>query len=480
MMQTAVETTKSPSSMPKTGRKDGPHTLAISGIALVARALVIWFAVTHFPHAWLYSRGIELGTLAQSLLAGRGLSSPFGGSTGPTALLAPGYPAVIAAFFYLFGSFTFTAALAVMALQLLFNVMTVLLIMRLAERFFGVRAANLAGIFWALSLPLLWMPTIFWETCLSTLILVVMIALALCCEVSPGFLIWLSMGAFCGLAALVNPALLPALLAIFGWAAWQTRKMSRYSPVLGLLVLFLVFVPWPIRNARVLYAFIPLRSTVGFELWVGNRAGATGFLDESQFPIFNKQEYDSYVSKGEVAYMRDKSDLAKSYIRGHPQEFLQLSVVRFFRFWTGTGSKDGSIFFALHAVLTTSLGLIGIWRLVKTRRFSLAVLFALPLVLFPLPYYITHAEFRYRLVIDPILTILAAYAVSEWIARAKEHIANTVETSNVDKVVSDLQLKLQEKVPWVIELGFVEGQCCYRSPSKTSYPVSRQIAGRLI
>jgi hypothetical protein len=33
-------------------------------------------------------------------------------------------------------------------------------------------------------------------------------------------------------------------------------------------------------------------------------------------------------------------------------------------------------------------------------------------MLFPLPYYITHAEFRYRLVVDPLLTILAAYAVS--------------------------------------------------------------------
>jgi hypothetical protein len=48
----------------------------------------------------------------------------------------------------------------------------------------------------------------------------------------------------------------------------------------------------------------------------------------------------------------------------------------------------------------------------QQRRLSLAVLFLLPLILFPLPYYITHAEFRYRLVIDPLLTILAAYAVS--------------------------------------------------------------------
>jgi 4-amino-4-deoxy-L-arabinose transferase-like glycosyltransferase len=443
-MQTAVETATFPPTL-KTGQEDRPHTVAILTVALVARVLVLWFAVTRFSHAWLYSRGIELGTLAQSLLSGQGLSSPFGGSTGPTALLAPGYPAVIAAFFYLFGSFTFRAALAVMTMQLLFNVMTVLVIMRLARQLFGVRAANLAGLFWALSLPLLWMPTIFWETCLSTLILVVMLALALHCEVRPGSIIWISMGVYCGLAALVNPALLPALLAIFAWAAWQTRKVSLSSPILGLVVLCLVFIPWPIRNARVLHAFIPLRSTVGFELWVGNRAGATGFLEESQFPIFNKQEYDSYVSKGEVGYMRDKSDLAKTYIRAHPREFLQLSIVRFIRFWTGTGSKDGSIFFALHAVLTTSLGLVGIWRLIKTGRFSLAVLFILPLVLFPLPYYITHAEFRYRLVIDPILTILAAYGISEWFAGSRVSVSNTVQARNVSKVSERLQLKLQLK-----------------------------------
>jgi len=49
--------------------------------------------------------------------------------------------------------------------------------------------------------------------------------------------------------------------------------------------------------------------------------------------------------------------------------------------------------------------------LYRQRRFDLAILFGLPFLLFPLPYYITHAEFRYRLALDPLLTILAAYAV---------------------------------------------------------------------
>jgi hypothetical protein len=53
--------------------------------------------------------------------------------------------------------------------------------------------------------------------------------------------------------------------------------------------------------------------------------------------------------------------------------------------------------------------------------FGVALLFTLPLLIFPLPYYITHAEFRYRLVIDPLLTILAAYAVTR--VAAKSHVA---------------------------------------------------------
>ena len=218
------------------------------------------------------------------------------------------------------------------------------------------------------------------------------------------------MGAYCGLAALVNPSLLPAFLALMGWTAWQTRKTLWHLPVA-----LIRLVECSLRGRSVMRAccsaFIPLRSTVGFELWVGNRAGGSGYLDESQFPIFNRWEYEQYVAKGEVDYMRDKSTLATAYIRAHPGEFLRLSAVRFVRFWSGTGTRDGSVFYAIHALLTTSLGFMGMWRLVRERRFRVAVLFLLPLMVFPLPYYITHAEFRYRLVVDPLLTILAGYAV---------------------------------------------------------------------
>ena len=386
-----------------------PHTLSILLVALAARLLVLWVVIAHYPHNWLYGRGIELGTLAQSVATGHGLSSPFGGATGPTALLAPGYPLFIAAFFRLFGAFSHDAAVAVMLVQLCFSLLTVLLIVNLSHLLFGAVAANLAGLFWAVSPPLIWMPTIFWETCLSTLLLTGMIAIAMRPAQDSGVL----SGAYAALAGLVNPALLPPLLAILGWMAWQQWKVRRGYLPSALLVFCLIYAAWPLRNAHALHAVVLTRSTVGLELWMGNHPGGHGFLEEALFPTFNRQEYDRYAALGEMAYMREKSVAAEAYVGAHPMDFLRLSLLRVWRFWTGTGNQDGSILFAWHAVLTSVLGLAGIWRLIATRRARVAALFSLPLIAFPLPYYITHAEFRYRLVIDPLLTILAAHCAEK-------------------------------------------------------------------
>jgi hypothetical protein len=385
---------------------------------LLARLIVLRDVITRYPHNWLYSRGIEMGLLANSLVHGLGYSSPFGGATGPTAFIAPGYPTLIAAVFLVFGSYTFASTVAIMAIQVFVSVLTVGLIMHVAREALDDRTANLAGAFWAVSIPLLYIPTIFWETSLSACALVGIIALALRCRRSPTIAAWLLLGSCSAIAGLINPALLPSLAAIVGWVAYETWSLSHRAPLLGILTMLLVFSPWPIRNAVHFHAFIPTRTTVGFELWMGNRPGATGYLNESVFPMYNQQELASYISMGELAYTREKSQQAWGFIRAQPIHFLALSLRRFFRFWTGTGNQNGSPIYAIHAVLTTVLGLTGLVMLYRRRVRCIADLMALPLLIFPLPYYITHAEFRYRLNIDPLLTILAAYAVTQWASAA--------------------------------------------------------------
>jgi 4-amino-4-deoxy-L-arabinose transferase-like glycosyltransferase len=381
-------------------------------LALGLRLLALHSFLSNRGRYWLFSHPYEMGLVANSLIHGHGYSSPFGGSTGPSAIVAPGYPTLIAAVFLTFGSDTFASALVIIGLQILVGLITIWLMMQIARDLFDQRTAIVAGAFWAVSLPLLWIPTIFWETSISACVFVAMAALAIHCRRKPTRAMWIVLGAFAGIAALINPALLPSLVAIMGWVAWETRHVARTAALVGVLTLLLVYAPWPIRNAVRFHAFIPMRSTVGLEMYMGNRPGATGRLDESTLPMVNPQEFKNFVTMGEMAYTHYRSVEASAYIRTHPLIFLKLSVRRFYRFWTGTGNVDGSPFYAFHALLTTILGFVGLVLIYRQRMRAYAILFALPLLLFPFPYYITHAEFRYRLNIDALLTIPAAYAVT--------------------------------------------------------------------
>jgi hypothetical protein len=394
----------------------GVYGKTILTLALVLRLGVVSMVLFCYPRNWLFSKAPDLGFLANSLSSGHGLSSPFGGSTGPTAFLAPGYPAILGLIFRLFGSYSFASAAAIMGLQTVFAVWTVAMIMHVARRIFGAPTANLAGAFWAISPPLIWLPAILWETGLSTLLLIGIVALAIHAVSKPGKDLWVVMGASCGLAMLVNPSLTLALFAILGWTVYQTRPRLRNGHWVCWLTLLAVFAPWPLRNARVLHAFIPLRSNFGYELWQGNHPGATGVFDARLEPLQNKREYADYAAKGEVAYMDNKSTEAKAYIHAQPGTFIRLSTERVVRFWTGAGSADNSGAVEAHTVVTSLLGLVGLAAMFKQRSAKVrarAMLFLLPIIVFPLPYYITHPDFRFRLLLDPLLTILSAYAVTQ-------------------------------------------------------------------
>ena len=401
----------------------------ILALAVLLRLGVIWMVIASFPRNWLFSSAPDLGFLAEALVTGHGFSSPFGGSTGPTALVTPGYPAVVAVIFRIFGSYTVTSAVAVMVLQMLFTVLTIAAMVHIASRLFGAGTANLAGFVWAVSLPLLWMPAIFWETCLSALFLTGMIALALHSVEMPGKAMWILIGAYCGLTMWVNPSLILAMLAIAVWAAWRTRSNCGYAPWVGLLIALVVIAPWPIRNAYALHAFIPLRSSFGYELWQGNRAGETGVFESDLYPANSKREFAVYASEGELAYMRDKSTLAEAYIRAHPGEFIRLTGKRVLRFWIGTGGQEDSGLVELHAATTSLLGWLGLVALFKRRR-TTAMLFLPALLLYPLPYYITDVKARYRLTLDPLLTILAAYAVIQLVARLNRRHKSQLSTAS--------------------------------------------------
>lgn len=402
------------------------YVFVILAVALALRLAVVAITVSAHPAQWFYSQASELGLLAQSLVNGQGLSAPFSGSTGASAFLAPGYPALVAALFYLFGSYSMTAVVVLMVLQAIFATGTVAAILWLARRIFNDTTAKLAAIVWAVSPPLLFLPTIFWETSFSIFILTTLIAVTLFCASRPTTSSWIRL-ALCALAALVvNPSFATVVAGCFAWTLYQTRRTShRSTPVAVILVFLTICSLWPIRNWRTMQSFIPLRSNMGYELWQGNRPGSDGFFSAALHPNTNAYEFERYKSLGEVGYMREKSSLAKNAILSDLPRFARLTGKRFVCFWSGMVKQSVWLMVA-YTTTTALLGFCGAWLLWRRDR-SIAILFLIPLVLLPLPYYLTHPDYRFRCVVDPLMAILAAHAVVTW-TRSRKNAVPTVAT----------------------------------------------------
>ena len=313
--------------------------------------------------------------------------------------MAPGYPLFVVAIFCVFGTYTKASAAAIMLIQTGFAAATVLLLMRLTHRVFGTAAANLAGLVWAASPALVFFPIIFWETSLSTLLIAALVTLALYVSEAPTLARWLSLGACALFALAINPSLLSILFACFLWPTWRTRAWLNPRLWTTLLLCTLLFSAWPIRNYRVLHSFIPLRTNAGYELWQGNRPESNGFFNRDLHPNRDHIQFLQYQQLGELGYMQQKGELGKAAIAANKPRFLRLTVRRFIAFWTGSG-PDSVFLMVLYAAVSSILGFAGLITLFK-RSVPIALLFYGPILLFPLPYYITHPDFRFRSDIIP-------------------------------------------------------------------------------
>ena len=412
----------------KTGRV---YYSAILGLALLLRSSIVIPALKGAPRWWFFNQASEYGCLAQSLLAGHGYSSPFCGSTGPSAFLAPGYPLLVAAVFHLFGAYSLHAAAALIGLQILFGVMVVLAVMLIAKRLLGSASANIVGALCAISPPAVCLPILFWETSLSMLLLTGVILLAMRCVERRDNLPWVVFGAYCALAMFVNPSLLLTFAAVLIWMTWQSGTSRMRGPALALLTWCVIFSIWPIRNAYRLHAFIPLRTNLGYELWQGNRPGSDGTFTAALHPNTSDEEYARYAELGETGYMREKSDLAIEAIKADKPRFLKLCAERFIKFWVNSVESKSSSLLSLNIAFTSLMGAVGL-GLLFWRKNSAAWLLALPFAVLPAPYYLTHADFRFRLLLDPLAILLTTYVYRELRGWLGSHAARAKATASLD------------------------------------------------
>ncbi|MGA8273994.1 MAG: glycosyltransferase family 39 protein [Candidatus Sulfotelmatobacter sp.] len=364
--------------------------------------------------------GWEMGYIGAAIASGHGFSNPFLTSTGPTAWEPPLYPYLVAGVFHTFGIYSEASAFVLLTINSIFSALTCIPIFLIARRIFSERVAVASAWTWAL-LPyaMTWCTHWVWETSLSAFLLGVIFWCALTLEEGEGLKPWLWFGLLWGVAALSSPALL-AFLPASGLWAWYRRSKRRKPSLVGVVLatsLFIAIVaPWTVRNYQTFGKFIFIRDNFGAELRLGNGPRADGTWMEYLHPIQDTYAMRQYTAMGELGYINVRKRQALDYIKADYGRFAVLCLKRFIYFWNGPpkeariwwlAESRNSIFLASSVMMFWGLG-----RALRQRRPGAWLLFWL-ILLYPAAYYVVFPGQRYRHPIEPEITILGVFLLSE-------------------------------------------------------------------
>ncbi len=400
--------------------------MVVAGLAVRLLCIVAtrsyWLDVRH----WME---FEIANIGRSLAIGQGFSSPFGGSTGPTAWTAPLYPWLVSLAFRVFGVFSPGAAFALLTFNSVFSALTSWTIYRIAQRVFNSRTAAWAGWFWALyPYAIYWSVGWIWETTLSTFLPSLLFMLTLEMEGDNRLWPWIRYGLLWGVLALTNTSLVIWLPFSGCWLAYRLYRSGKHfllPAVVAAVVFWVVIMPWLVRNYVVFDKFIFIRGDFGSELRTGNNPDAKGIWVPSYRPGVNPSLTLQYKQMGEMAFNAEQAQIAKTWILEHPQIFLELNSRRFFYFWMGAPEIGMRRIQPLYMALT----LLGIGGLLVAIRQQIhgVILFVTLLAFYPLVYYVIFPMDRYRHPIEPELVMLAVWLFASKATGNKPPVTNPPE-----------------------------------------------------
>ncbi len=392
-------------------------------VGLAVRVAIVPFLY----HEWIEPFVLEhwaFGRVARSIVSGHGFGNPFA-DTGSSALLPPVYAYVLAGVFKIFGIYTKVSIIAAACLNSLLSVLICIPVFLITRRCFGQRAGMWAAWGWALSpYGIYFSADWLWSTCLFTLLLALVFLYSLALKNSARLPLWLGFGALAGITSLTEPVVLAVVPALLGVSCYQLHRRGQRWVLPGLaslLALGAVLAPWVVRNYELFHQFIPVRAGYGLELYLGNSGYSEHWANRTVHPNHSDAELHEYEEAGEIAYMAHKRQQALDYIQAHPGWFVWMTGRRIVYMWTGYWSFDHKYLSeepldppnVFVATSLTLLALAGLRRAYKVKPI-VALRFGLVLLCFPLAYYISHPEAYYLRPLDPLIDILAMYAVLGW------------------------------------------------------------------
>lgn len=333
--------------------------------------------------------------------------------------MTPLYPLLLTGIMRVFGIYTFQSWVAAVSMNIGFSSLVCVPLYFIGRRVGGTDLGAGAAWLWAIfpNAILLSFQSL-WDTSLSALLSATTLCATIYLAGSMKRRDWILYGVLWGIVLMANAAVLSLLPMFLGWLWYRTRRLEMIS--LSVAAVVLCCLPWTVRNYMTFHSLVPLRSTLGLQLWVGNNPGAKPIWLGENHPINDGSERQQYIQMGEIAYMEQKRHDAVSYMIGHPTHEAELMWGRSVMFWSG-GSlnpvgdflRNSSLWFRfvlLFNLVAAGCTLAGIALLFERRnRFAFPV--AIGPVIFPFAYYLTLALPRYRHPIDPVLMLLMAYTL---------------------------------------------------------------------
>ena len=271
---------------------------------------------------WVSDFGFEIGNIAHAIVcAQQGFASPFGGSTGPTAWVAPGSVMVYCLAFKLFGCFSPGALFFLFGISLVLSAAIIVMVYRLGLLMFSSAGAAIAGAAaFALSLQdvELYFQGYQQDFNLHSFFFVLVFYLCMRYFARTTFVRLLAVSLCAGVALLFVPVLAFAIAAVLAahTACHRAHPARAAAHVCAaVIVMGCVIGPYVLyqKNRTGTLSFI--KSNGAFELYNGNSPESDGYLDDAVFarqhPAVNGQEFLLYSRLGEGAYILSKRELFK-------------------------------------------------------------------------------------------------------------------------------------------------------------------------
>ena len=388
----------------------------------------------------------EMGWTARSIFLGQGFSSPFLPVTGPTALVPPLYPYLLAGCFHLFGLNTLKVAFAVLSLNGLLSALTCVPLYFLAADALNPRVGRLVAFAWAVyPFAIYFSADRVWDYALTALLFTSSLVVAQRLHRLSAWG-WLGFGVLYGVTILSNPcvlSLLPFLLLIAIYRAHKVGRPWLLPATVAVAAFLAVCAPWTMRNHRVMHANFLIRDGFWLEFYAGNNGDTSESNSSFAHPASNPVEMQRYQQQGEIGYMAAKRDQSVQFVRQHPGFFAVATMRRIVRFWTGYWSfRAGylkyepfdlpNVPFCLFLLFFMLRGLYRWWQ--RDARSALPYLLAL--LVFPLPYYLTHSSMDYRQPIEPVVVILVVVGLFGTSAHGRRRSTPSVLEHTRDTVLA--------------------------------------------